>query len=78
MRWRGRIWRRSSANSTVVVIEFPSMEHARGFYRSEEYAAIKTLRDGAGFAKFVLVDGYSTEQWRTAAAESAVAVIGGA
>ncbi len=59
----------------LVVIEFPSMEHARGFYHSEEYAAIKTLRDGAGFAKFVLVDGYSPEQWRIAAAESASAVI---
>jgi hypothetical protein len=47
------------------------MEHARGFYRSEEYARIKTLRDGAGFAKFVLLEGYSPEQWRAAADESA-------
>ncbi len=59
----------------LVVIEFLSMDSARGFYRSEEYAKIKTLRDGAGFAKFVLVDGYSPEQWRTAAAESADAVL---
>lgn len=55
----------------VVVIEFPSMEQARGFYRSEEYARIKTLRDGAGFAKFVLLEGYSPEHWRAAADESA-------
>lgn len=58
----------------LVVIEFPSMDSARGFYRSEEYAKIKTLRDGAGFAKFVVVEGYPLDQWRLAAAESANAV----
>ena len=57
----------------VVLIEFPSMEHARGFYRSEEYARIKMLRDGAGFAKFVLIDGYPLEEWRIAASDSAAA-----
>lgn len=60
----------------LVVIEFPSMDSARAFYRSDEYAAIKTLRDGAGFAKFVLVDGYPPEQWLAAAAESANAIVG--
>lgn len=51
------------------------MADARGFYGSEEYAKIKTLRDGAGFAKFVLVDGYPLEQWRAAAADSATAAL---
>jgi len=55
----------------LVVIEFPSMDDARGFYRSDEYARIKRLRDGAGFAKLVLVDGYPIEQWRIAASDSA-------
>lgn len=59
----------------IVVIEFPSMDAARGFYRSDEYARIMTLRDGAGFAKFVLVDGYPEEQWRAAAADSANAAL---
>lgn len=59
----------------LVVIEFPSVDNARGFYRSGEYAKIKTLRDGAGFAKFVLVDGYPHEQWLAAAAESANATL---
>jgi uncharacterized protein (DUF1330 family) len=59
----------------VVVIEFPSAEAARGFYRSAEYAEIKTLHDGAGAAKFVLVDGYTTEQWLAVAAESRDAVL---
>lgn len=59
----------------VVVIEFPSMDAARGFYRSEEYARIKTLRNGAGTAKFVLLDGYPIEAWRAAAAESASAAL---
>lgn len=59
----------------LVVIEFPSAEAARGFYHSAEYAGIKTLRDGAGTAKFVLVDGYPAEQWLAAAAESRDAVL---
>ena len=59
----------------LVVIEFPSADAARGFYRSAEYAGIKTLRDGAGAATFVLVEGYPTEQWLAAAAASRDAVL---
>ena len=31
----------------TVVLEFPTMEAAVGWYRSEEYAAIHKLREGA-------------------------------
>jgi uncharacterized protein (DUF1330 family) len=54
----------------VVLIEFPSIDHAKSFYNSAEYAQTKTLRDGAGAAKFVAIDGYSIEQWQESVRES--------
>jgi acetamidase/formamidase/uncharacterized protein (DUF1330 family) len=45
------------AKSRVVVIEFPSMEQARAFYDSPEYVAARKLREGAGTAQFVVVEG---------------------
>ena len=42
----------------IVVMEFPDMESARGFYNSQEYQAAKAKREGAGYARFTLVEGY--------------------
>ena len=47
----------------IVLVEFPSMDDAKRFYRSEEYQAVKQLREGAGSAQFVAVDGYPGEDW---------------
>ena len=47
----------------IVLVEFPSMDDAKRFYRSEEYQAVKQLREGAGSAQFVAVDGYPVEDW---------------
>lgn len=44
--------------SRVVLIEFPSMEKARGFFHSPEYQKIKETRIGAATAQFVVLDGY--------------------
>lgn len=41
----------------MVIIEFPSLERAKEFYRSPEYAEIKALREHAGVAEFIAVDG---------------------
>lgn len=54
----------------LVVIEFPSMDHAKRFYGSEEYQKTKMLREGSGDAQFVLVDGYPNEEWNRVVAES--------
>ncbi len=54
----------------IVVIEFPSMNEARAFYDSAEYAETKRLREGAGEARFVVVDGYPIEQWEASVRES--------
>jgi uncharacterized protein (DUF1330 family) len=44
--------------SRVVLIEFPSLDEARIFYRSPEYKKTKVLREGAATAKFVAVEGW--------------------
>ena len=43
----------------VVVIEFPSLEHARTFWSSPEYGEAKAKRAGAATGQFILVDGYA-------------------
>jgi uncharacterized protein (DUF1330 family) len=45
------------ARARVVVIEFPSMDRAREFYDSAEYVAARKVREGAGTAQFVVVEG---------------------
>lgn len=47
----------------VVLIEFPSIERAEAFYRSEEYGRTKKLREGGGTARFVAIDGYDSPAW---------------
>ena len=43
----------------VVVIEFPSVDRAREFWASPEYAEAKSKRLGAATGQFLLVDGYT-------------------
>jgi len=44
----------------LVIIEFPSVEHAKAFYASEEYSQAKKLREGAATGQFLAVEGYAT------------------
>ena len=41
----------------IVILEFPSMEQARAFFDSPEYAAAKALRVGAAIGQFIAVEG---------------------
>jgi len=43
----------------VVVLEFPSMEHAKSWYNDPDYAPLITLRQGGSDLDFILVDGLS-------------------
>lgn len=54
----------------VVLIEFPSMEKATAFYKSDEYSRTKKLREGGGSARFVAVAGYSEAAWQADVAAS--------
>lgn len=42
----------------VVVIEFPTMEAARGWWDSERYEAAKAIRRSASTGSIVFVEGY--------------------
>lgn len=42
---------------TIIVVEFPSLEHARAWYRSPEYASALKVRDKALTRNLILVDG---------------------
>jgi len=42
----------------IVVLEFPSLEKAKEFYYSKEYAEAKKLREGAATGSFQLIEGY--------------------
>jgi uncharacterized protein (DUF1330 family) len=43
--------------STVIVVEFPTLEQARAWYRSPEYAHALAVRDQALSRNLILVDG---------------------
>ncbi|MBO0885400.1 MAG: DUF1330 domain-containing protein [Mycobacterium sp.] len=45
------------APKRVVVIEFPSVEQARNWHRSPEYAPLIKLRQKASTGKFIVVEG---------------------
>ncbi|MBB3065310.1 DUF1330 domain-containing protein [Limibacillus halophilus] len=51
--FEGDLWK----PTRLVVIEFPSMEQARTFYHSPDYAPVKALRQGASVCSLALVDG---------------------
>jgi len=42
---------------TIIVVEFPSLERARAWYRSPEYASALEMRDAALSRNLILVDG---------------------
>ena len=41
----------------IVLLEFPSREAALAWYRSDEYAEIRKIREGAARARMYVVDG---------------------
>lgn len=45
----------------IVMHEWPSMEAARAFWHSDEYAAVKPLREGTGQFRVILVAGTASE-----------------
>ncbi len=45
------------APTRLVVLEFPSMEQARNWYHSPEYATALSIRQKAANAKVLLVEG---------------------
>ena len=44
-------------NGPFVIIEFPDMDTARAWYRSDAYAPLRELRRSASTTSIVVVDG---------------------
>jgi uncharacterized protein (DUF1330 family) len=42
----------------IVIMQFPSMEQARAWWHSDDYAAAKAMRQRAGRSRMLLVDGF--------------------
>lgn len=42
----------------IVVLEFPSVERAKEWWSSEEYAPAKKIRQGGANTKMIVVEGY--------------------
>lgn len=47
----------------MVILGFPSADHARAFYASPEYAAVKRLREDVSRAEVILIEGYDEADW---------------
>lgn len=47
------------APQALIVVEFPSVEQARMWYRSSEYASALAVRDASLSRNLILVDGVS-------------------
>jgi len=43
----------------VVLVKFPDMAAARGFYDSPEYKLARDARKGAAEGQFIILDGYT-------------------
>jgi len=43
----------------LVVLEFPTLDAARRFYNSADYAPVKKLRHASAKSDLIIVDGYS-------------------
>jgi len=41
----------------TVVLEFPTMQAALAWYRSDQYTAVRSIREGAARARLYVVDG---------------------
>jgi len=46
----------------LVILEFPSMDHARSWWTSKEYAEAKGLRQACAATDMVLLDGIARPQ----------------
>jgi len=46
----------------VVILEFPSLQKAKEFFHSDQYAEAKKLRAGAATAQFLAIDGIAASE----------------
>lgn len=42
----------------IVILEFPSVDAARGWWSSDDYAPVKAMRERAGTSRMLIVEGF--------------------
>jgi len=42
----------------IVIVEFPSLEKAKAWWSSEEYAPAKALRQATAYTRMIMVEGF--------------------
>ena len=48
------------ASKRMIVLEFPTFDKAKTWYRSPEYAYVKTLRERSATSRLMIVEGLET------------------
>ena len=59
-----------SETRRMVIIEFPSLEKAKAFYRSDAYQNARQIRANADEAQFVAIEGFPLSAWENAVEHS--------
>jgi uncharacterized protein (DUF1330 family) len=54
----------------LVVVEFPTLDHAKTFYDSPGYRQARAIRAGGGDAQIIAVEGYPDADWQAMLAAS--------
>ena len=50
----------------VVVVEFPTLADVIRFHGSPEYTVLRRMREAAGDAQIIAIDGFASEAWAAA------------
>lgn len=50
----------------VIVVEFPTLDDALRFHASPEYTVLRRMRERAGEARIIAIDGLLPDAWGTA------------
>ena len=54
----------------VIVVEFPTLADVQRFHASPEYTVLRRMREAAGTAEIIAIDGLPAENWDAAVAAS--------
>ena len=54
----------------VIVVEFPTFDDVLRFHASPEYTVLRRIREAAGEAQIIAIDGFPGNDWEAAVAAS--------
>ena len=54
----------------VIVVEFPTLDDVVRFHASPEYSVLRRMREAAGTAQIIAIEGFAPDAWDAAVAAS--------